>query len=160
MDWIEFFCFIYVGQAFWYNFFCTVQVVSCLVNLFLLCYVTCSYLWLTQRECRNFCFFVFLLLMLHVVAAECTRLSCTFENFACYRHISTEKKWIMYFSYMSCWLYKSVHAYWYKYKHVFGLFLSLYTVFCKCVMCCFRLYYCYSTYSAGWWCTVYDIEDV
>lgn len=21
MDWIEFFCFIYVGQAFWYNFF-------------------------------------------------------------------------------------------------------------------------------------------
>ena len=34
------------------------------------------------------------------------------------------------------------------YKNVFWLFLSLYTVFCECVMCSFRLQYCYSTYSA------------
>jgi len=53
-------------------------------------------------------------------AVECTKSSCMFENFACL-HISTEEKWIMHFSYMSYWLYKSVRAYWYKYKHVFWL---------------------------------------
>lgn len=53
-------------RLFGITFLRTLQVVSCLVNLFLLSYVTWSYLWLTQRECRNFSFFVFLLMILHV----------------------------------------------------------------------------------------------
>lgn len=110
-----------------------------------------------MQELLLFCFFV---ADVTCCAAECTRSSCMFRNVACYRHISTEEKWSMHFSYMSYWLYKSVRAYWYKYKHVFWLFLSLYTVFCQCVMCSFRLHYCYATYSAGWWCTMCDIEDV
>ena len=33
-------------------------------------------------------------------AVECIRSSCAFENFGCYRHISTEEKLIMHFSYI------------------------------------------------------------
>jgi hypothetical protein len=79
-----------VARLFGITFSHTLRVVSCLVNLFLLCYVTCS---VTQskrmQELLLLCFFV---TDVTCFAGECTRSSCTFENFACYRHIYAEEK--------------------------------------------------------------------